>query len=375
MNGAMIPAKTGLTDAIISFLRETLKKEIFDALLVPVRVPGGDSFSYVLMRDEALMKDASPLSPVMPVQGAKALTSLTRYGKGARRIAALMRPCEIRAVIELQKLDQVNLENIFLISVDCPGVLPLGEYLKDPQKGDAIYEKALAEWTIESPRWVCDICETFSMTSSDLHVGILGAPRGGLFLIPGTDRGKELLKRLDIKLNTPLKNWQAKVRKIAGERGQKREQRLQTLRREIQGAERLLHVFNNCINCHNCMRVCPVCYCRQCYFDSEALKMTPDNYIMRARRKGGLRLMPDTLLFQLGRMSHMSLSCVSCGMCEDACPMDIPVSRVFTLVADDAQGIFDYRAGRSLQEPLPHAVYQEEELKEVETPYHETYRR
>jgi len=375
VNGAMIPAKTGLTDAIISFLRETLKKEIFDALLVPVRVPGGDSFSYVLMRDEALMKDASPLSPVMPVQGAKALTSLTRYGKGARRIAALMRPCEIRAVIELQKLDQVNLENIFLISVDCPGVLPLGEYLKDPQKGDAIYEKALAEWTIESPRWVCDICESFSMTSSDLHVGILGAPRGGLFLIPGTDRGKELLKRLDIKLNTPLKNWQAKVRKIAGERGQKREQRLQTLRREIQGAERLLHVFNNCINCHNCMRVCPVCYCRQCYFDSEALKMTPDNYIMRARRKGGLRLMPDTLLFQLGRMSHMSLSCVSCGMCEDACPMDIPVSRVFTLVADDAQGIFDYRAGRSLQEPLPHAVYQEEELKEVETPYHETYRR
>lgn len=375
MNGAMIPAKTGLTDAIISFLRETLKKEIFDALLVPVRVPGGDSFSYVLMRDEALMKDASPLSPVMPVQGAKALTSLTRYGKGARRIAALMRPCEIRAVIELQKLDQVNLENIFLISVDCPGVLPLGEYLKDPQKGDAIYEKALAEWTIESPRWVCDICESFSMTSSDLHIGILGAPRGGLFLIPGTDRGKELLKRLDIKLNTPLKNWQAKVRKIAGKRGQKREQKLQTLRREIQGAERLLHVFNNCINCHNCMRVCPVCYCRQCYFDSEALKMTPDNYIMRARRKGGLRLMPDTLLFQLGRMSHMSLSCVSCGMCEDACPMDIPVSRVFTLVADDAQGIFDYRAGRSLQEPLPHAVYQEEELKEVETPYHETYRR
>ena len=44
MKGATIPAKTGLTDAIIGFLRGALKKGIFDALLVPVRVPGGDSF-------------------------------------------------------------------------------------------------------------------------------------------------------------------------------------------------------------------------------------------------------------------------------------------------------------------------------------------
>lgn len=84
--------------------------------------------------------------------------------------------------------------------------------------------------------------------------------------------------------------------------------------------------------------------------------------------------MPDTLLFQLGRMSHMGLSCVSCGVCEDACPMDIPVSQVFTLVAEGVQGVFGYIAGRSAQEPLPQVVYEEEELKEIEKTYVETYK-
>ena len=69
----------------------------------------------------------------------------------------------------------------------------------------------------------------------------------------------------------------------------------------------------------------------------------------------------------------MILSCVSCGACEDACPMDIPVAQVFSLVADDAQRLFNYEPGRDKQEPLPTVVYREEEFREVEKPYSETY--
>ena len=374
MKGAQIPAPKGIADGILSFLKKGLQEGIFDALLLPVKVPAGDSFSYVLMRETDLMDQALPLPPVMPVQGAKALSNLTRYGNGAEKIAVPMRPCEIRAAVELHKLEQVNLENVFLIGLDCPGVLPLKEYLKNPKKGDALYRKALQEWALESPRWVCEICDPVSPEAADLHIGIMGAPRGKLFLIPNTPKGKKLLKRLDLKAESSLASRQTEIKKLAQKRTKNKERALRALRQEVRGPERLLEIFANCINCHNCMRVCPVCYCRQCYFDSEALKMTPDNYLMRAQRKGGLRLMPDTLLFQLGRMSHMSLSCVSCGMCEDACPMDIPVSRIFTLVARDAQIVFGYLAGRSLQEPLPQVIYREEELKEVETPYQETYR-
>jgi len=62
----------------------------------------------------------------------------------------------------------------------------------------------------------------------------------------------------------------------------------------------------------------------------------------------------------------MSLSCVSCGACEDACPTSIPVAQVFSLVGDRNQKAFEYIPGRSIDEPLPLRVYGEKEFGEVE---------
>jgi formate dehydrogenase subunit beta len=104
------------------------------------------------------------------------------------------------------------------------------------------------------------------------------------------------------------------------------------------------------------------------------LKLPPDNYLARATAKGAIRFAPDTLLFHLGRASHMALSCVSCGACEDACPMDIPVGQVFSLLADRAQEALGYVAGRSVDDPLPLVAYEMEELHGVEQPYVEIYR-
>ena len=123
------------------------------------------------------------------------------------------------------------------------------------------------------------------------------------------------------------------------------------------------------------MSVCPICYCRQCYFDSEAMKLPPENYLLRAETKGALRFPSDTLLFHLGRMSHMSLSCISCGTCEDACPMSIPVAQIFNLVADKNQNLFDYIPGKNIEEPLPLVDYKEDELQEIPKPYLETYQK
>ena len=176
-----------------------------------------------------------------------------------------------------------------------------------------------------------------------------------------------------ISVEGNISGWKDKVDKLTDERKDKRKQAQNELEAGALGLDKLLDVFGKCINCHNCMRVCPICYCRQCFFDSENMKFAFDDYLGRAEMTGGLKLPPETLLFHIGRMLHMSLSCVSCGACEDACPTSIPVAQLFSLVGDRNQEAFDYIPGRSLDEPLPLRVYEEKEFQEVEQSYMGTF--
>jgi formate dehydrogenase subunit beta len=96
--------------------------------------------------------------------------------------------------------------------------------------------------------------------------------------------------------------------------------------------------------------------------------MNPETYLERAELRGALRFPLDTIQFHLGRMSHMVLSCVSCGACEDACPMDIPVAQMFSLVGDRTQKDFDYIPGADRNDSLPLQSFREDEFCEVETP-------
>jgi formate dehydrogenase subunit beta len=124
----------------------------------------------------------------------------------------------------------------------------------------------------------------------------------------------------------------------------------------------LLTEFSACIRCHNCMINCPICYCKECIFRTPTFEHESQLYYQWAERKGTVRMLPDTLLFHLTRLNHMVTSCVGCGMCTEACPVDIPVGTVFRAVGEKAQAIFDYHPGRSLEEAAPVQEFREEEL-------------
>lgn len=329
------------------------------------------SYYYAITNDPDRIDRSVPIAPVMPNQGAKILSDLTKKGSYTKKIAAILRPCEVRASRELSKINQVDLKSFLIISFDCPGVYSLKNFIKESGRLEEEFFKNLNTFGIRNPRSLCPVCEDFTGRLADIEVRYLGLD--GVYFIAHSDDAKALFKLLGIgeEIDESLLNSELMKNKLR-ERRENRENFLDSFLQFIGSPDKLLSVLSNCINCHNCRSVCPICYCRECFFDSTAFRVSPNLFMERANRKGGLRFLPDTTLFHLGRMNHMSFSCVSCGMCEDACPMNIPVGRMFSLVSDRVRAIFNYKPGENIHEPQPVLTFKTEELEEFEVPYFES---
>jgi formate dehydrogenase subunit beta len=154
---------------------------------------------------------------------------------------------------------------------------------------------------------------------------------------------------------------------ISEKRTVSRKQKFEELNLENFGIEGLVEMFGKCINCHGCRSVCPICYCDLCTFESRDLELTPLGVESELRIRGGLRVPPGTILFHIGRMTHMAVSCVGCGMCSDVCPADIPVSMIFTKAGEKIQDTFGYKPGKSFDEKVPLTTFELNELTEVES--------
>ena len=109
-----------IIESLRGLLGQMLETELVQALLVPRLLPGKDGFVQSLVTDPEMLKDANPLAPTMPVQSAQILTELTS-SPFEGRIGAVVKPCELRAVVELAKFLQIDLDNIVTIGVDCLG--------------------------------------------------------------------------------------------------------------------------------------------------------------------------------------------------------------------------------------------------------------
>jgi formate dehydrogenase (coenzyme F420) beta subunit len=363
---AMLPVEGDLNAAVAGFLKTALEKGVVDAVLLPMEVPSGDSYAWILMKDPALVDDARAMAPVMPVQGARALRSLTRKGEGSLRVLALMRPCEVRAARELAKLGQVKTGNLILATWDCPGALPMKDFLRDPAGGKESFAGMLArgEPLDGGVKPSCLSCIDFSMTDADLHFCNFLSAGGHIPVLAGSPEGQRLLQADSLGLETgvDIEGWEPCIAAKRETRMAARQAAFEETGGKVRGFEGMLTVFADCIGCRNCRAACPICYCRLCYFDSETAKPDPGAFLDAAAVRGGVSLPANRLLFHIGRMTHMSLSCVSCGQCSDACPADIPVADVFSLVGHGTREAFEYVAGRNDGVPLPLRTFLKTEL-------------
>ncbi|MCK5784221.1 MAG: 4Fe-4S binding protein [Desulfobacterales bacterium] len=329
--------------------------------------PENANAAYTLITNLAEAENCIPFYPFMPANAAAAVSKFTRESAPSDPIALFLRPCELRAVVELTKIKQVNLDNLILISFDCGGVFPLHQSLATDKNRITEYNNALKKGNnCPGIRPVCTGCDQFVPESADITISIIGRDMDeSLGICFCSDKGKEVQTSLGLSLAKEI-NKVSEVEILLEQRKKAKIELSGEIEKSLNSMNGLIQVFDNCISCHACSYVCPICYCKNCYFDSQTFEYQPESYFAKMGSNGVLRFPTDRILFHLGRLSHMSTSCVACGMCEDVCPVDIPVSRIFKTAGEKTQNLFHYSPGQNINDPFPLLVYKEEELTDME---------
>jgi len=372
---AVVKVSEGRTEeAIIGFLKSLLEKGVVEAIVIPKILPSGDGFVQTLIRDLEKLNGVCAYSPTMPVQSARVASNLTVKNLG-KKVAAVLKSCEIRAMVELTKFLQVKLDNLYLIGIDCPGTFEVADYAKMMQEGKGGEKllkelfKGMEKGDVSPPsgytfRPACQMCE-YPVPQADIILKLFGYQTDQEM---GIEVGEKLDKEIEEKgiLSSSEKEPSQRsevVGKVIAERTKKRDAAFGEFKGMIKDLRSFLDRFSTCIRCHNCMVACPICYCKECVFRTAVFEHDGDQFLRWADRKGGIRMPTDTLIFHLIRMSHMVTSCIGCGLCDSACPSRLPVATLFRSVGDKIQKMFNYVPGRDMKEAPPVAIFKEDELK------------
>jgi formate dehydrogenase (coenzyme F420) beta subunit len=359
----------GLPAVIRGFLQNLLAAGALRAVLVPQHLPMKRLVMPTLVTRPEGMDGVDPLAPCFPMNAARIASRLARKPMGARW-AAVLRPCEIRAWVELVKLKQARADEVVLVSIDCLGAFQNKDYLHFAGNDAAestlkFVRQALAGEKLQpdlAP--ACRACEFPVPHHSDIHIGFLGCD-GALTVEARSSGGQEAVESLKLtRFETPASRAAA-LETLVARRVGRRDEMFGITQAAIDGIEKAAAYFADCINCYNCRVACPVCYCKECVFVTDVFNHEPAQYLQWAERSGVLKMPTDTLFYHLTRLAHMSTACVGCGQCSNACPNDIPVMEVFRTVARHTQQAFGYEAGRDPSEAPPLSVFKESEFPEV----------
>lgn len=355
----------GVEEGIKELLGFLLRSHKVRGIVSLLKLSDG-AVAYSLITDQAIIQDVVPLYPLMPANLGAVLSRITLLGSLSEPLAAVVRPCELRSFVELVKRKQGNLDNFLFISSTCSGVYPL-KFAAQGGVDEAGYWQAVQKGEIPAGiRPTCRGCNQFLPYNADITVSFTG--------------NKEIDKRCDLILNTEKgaeftsglaggvheeEITGEDVKLLLHKRDEAKKGLYKKLKLEELGLNGLVDILGKCLNCHACGNACPLCYCELCDFDSRDYEYEPSTSLSQLAERGGIKVPPNSFIYQLGRLTHMGISCVGCGMCTDVCPVDIPVASIFYRVGEEVQAKFDYVPGRDWREEVPLTVFKEKEFTEV----------
>jgi len=358
---AILETNNNPSAAVRTIVQNMLSEKLVDSVLVLSRTPYSSLPMPTLITDPEKMEQAEPLAPAAPFNAARQAASVLKYPTG-KKVAVVLRPCEIRALIELAKLKQCMLDEAILIGIDCLGRIENDIFLElAAQKEDissAFYNDPALQDRITG---ICKTCEHFRPEGVDLTVCLLGTPiMEKIGLLAGTREGENIIKSLGLSSVEQPGEREKATNDLLKKRIKARDALFSETTEKIKDIEKFQETIANCLNCYNCRTACPVCYCKECVFLTDVFAHEPEVLQRRAAKRGAVKLPADTTMFHMTRLAHMSHACVGCGQCSSVCPSNIPVADIFKTVSAKVQELYDYVPGRDISEPIPCLVFEEE---------------
>ncbi|MHA1371482.1 MAG: 4Fe-4S dicluster domain-containing protein [Promethearchaeota archaeon] len=273
-----------------------------------------------------------------------------------KKTGAFGRPCDIRALIELHKRKQVNLENVIMIGIEEFGRLD-PKLMRKFYKAQGLDQNAVIDtwvsrdkvtfklnsgeekaFTLDSSINFCRNCLNCTrkgLENIDIKASFL-SDKDGIIITPMTERGLEILEKAENLISfTPTDFDSAFLIKELEEKA--KESQLRDINEfRAKPVDEKMAILGKCTMCGMCIRACPVCFCVDCVLQKKRKEKKIDQYT-----------------YQLTRISHIADTCIQCGRCDSVCPSNLPLNVYFNDVAMKLAEKFNYQAGYSLDDKPP----------------------
>ncbi len=286
-----------------------------DGLFLPVYQGGGVGITSRLVENPAQLVAADPLVPFVPENSAKLVAHMA-LDRSDAHIGVALRSCEVRALAE-KKMQGYEIPSEWLmIGIDCLCSFPIEDLTWRTQKAgtlEKITRQALrfARQGAIAPyrfRQACQMCITPSCEEVDLNIELIGLPVKEFILISAKNEAiSDQFTLSEITTGPAPHTVEAQhdrmIDLLVEHRMRCRDRKILILESELPSqTSEFIELLDSCTPCHQCLEVCPI-------YSGEL-----------AGRDNG-----NGAVFLEG-VNKWLAACVVCGMCEQACPRNLPLT-------------------------------------------------